>query len=499
MRRGSAPPDLKAAFPVHALAMRDVMKLSRMASHEELNPQQWQPSMGPLCFVSHQWACQSSPDPDGVQIAALKDSFTKLHELFSQSHNTAQVGVPPIDPSEYDQLWVWLDYWSIPQAADSVLQRDAAIDSIPYYAAASSFMIVLCPPMKQRDTGVDCDLTSWEQRGWCRLERMAFTLASFSTISPPKVYIVKGSSLFGRLKNTYFTKASQSVFKGEFTFERDRRRLLAVATMIFKSACLHLHEQDLCAWRKLLSMEHVFFSGCDKWAAASEVMRRSVSVESFLAKYQLSSVLEHSCAGMTALHYAAYENNPFAIKVLVDAGAKVDARDVEDFPRGGGGTPLFFALRAGFYDASLALLQAGADVNRGATVGPPITNMLAIGNEEMHDNSDELLALILRYGAKVNATASWTKPSGSNLVHEKLFNGPTMLYCAAHQGQLKKVQMLLDKRADPLIKCSAGAHEGRTPLEAARERQHYEIVELLEMLELKVPRCRTRSISCTIM
>jgi len=501
-QRSSAPPDLTAAFPVYAVPLREVMQLSRMVSHEELNPREWEPSKGPLCFVSHQWTSRTAPDPDGVQFAALKDSFSKLHELFTQAHHAAQVGSPPIAPSEYDQLWVWLDYWSIPQAAESGEQRDAAIDSIPYYATSASFMLVLCPPTPHIDTGTVCDLASWERRGWCRLERMAFTLASFSTVSPPKVYIVKGSSSFGRLNNSYFSKPAQSLFKGEFSLEGDRHRLLPVAKTIFKSACLNRKEQDVVAWRKLLAIEHVLFSGCTEWEAASELARRAVTVDSFLEKYELSSVLEHGSAGMTALHYAAYENNPEAVKVLIAGGAKVDARDVEDFPRGGGGTPLFFALRSGCYEASLALLQAGADVNHAATVGPPITNMLSVGHEGLHDNSDEMLALVLRYGADVNATPSWKKPEGSSLPFADLFNGPTMLYCAAHRGQVNKVRMLLQHRADPRVKCSDGAHKGRTPLDAAIERQHGEIVELLESYsKLKVPVfCGSSTIAaCTLM
>jgi len=56
-----------------------------------------------------------------------------------------------------------------------------------------------------------------------------------------------------------------------------------------------------------------------------------------------------------------------------------------------------------------------------------------------------------------------------------------MLFTAAHDGQLGKVRMLLDRGADPTAACSEGRYAGRTPLSAARDHGYVEIVELLEV------------------
>ena len=59
----------------------------------------------------------------------------------------------------------------------------------------------------------------------------------------------------------------------------------------------------------------------------------------------------------TALMWAAHEGNAETVKLLVDAGARLDDRSIF------GWTPLLFAARQGQVDAIKALLAAGADIN----------------------------------------------------------------------------------------------------------------------------------------
>ena len=61
--------------------------------------------------------------------------------------------------------------------------------------------------------------------------------------------------------------------------------------------------------------------------------------------------------GQTALHWAAAENHPAAVHVLIELGADVSERSTA------GWSALLYAVRAGKADAVRALLEAGADVN----------------------------------------------------------------------------------------------------------------------------------------
>lgn len=188
-------------------------------------------------------------------------------------------------------------------------------------------------------------------------------------------------------------------------------------------------------------------------------------MEDFLAKYGFSSVHDNSEIGMSPLHYAAYEGNAFAIHALVAAGAEVDVRDVNEFPRGGGSTPLWFALRRGHYEAAGALLELRADVSNSSLSAPVITNVLAAAWDMSEDDSLKMLRLVLSNGFDVNHISCSIPNEYADV---KLLAGSSMLFCAAHAGKLGAVQLLLEYRADPTQACTdQGAYEGQTPLSAA--------------------------------
>ena len=65
------------------------------------------------------------------------------------------------------------------------------VNSIPAYIERSSHFFVLCPTVQHLDQpDTQCDLASWQGRGWCRVEQAALLLARFTVI--PAI-IVKGS------------------------------------------------------------------------------------------------------------------------------------------------------------------------------------------------------------------------------------------------------------------------------------------------------------------
>ena len=125
--------------------------------------------------------------------------------------------------------------------------------------------------------------------------------------------------------------------------------------------------------------------------------------------------------GQTALHLAAYCDRPVTLKVLIEAGADVNAQDSEgitslsfatqeDNPmivmeliKAGadvnlavhdGATPLLIAARHGYEGCATVLIQAGADVHRRTNTGmTPIK--FAIDNEH-----DKIAKLLRQLGAR---------------------------------------------------------------------------------------------------
>src|SRR4029079_17764049 len=99
----------------------------------------------------------------------------------------------------------------------------------------------------------------------------------------------------------------------------------------------------------------------------------------------------------TALMWAAHEGNAEAVKLLIDAGAKLDDRSIF------GWTPLLFAARQGQVDSIKALVAAGADVNETL---PDKTSALVTAVQGLNY---EAAVVLLEHGVDPNAAGQgWT-------------------------------------------------------------------------------------------
>ena len=232
--------------------------------------------------------------------------------------------------------------------------------------------------------------------------------------------------------------------------------------------------------------------------------------------------------GTTALMWAISEHHPAAVEMLVEHGAEVNVTSKvvavarrrgaegtapEDFgpnrePAGysnGGFTPLFFAAREGELEAARLLVEAGADVNAIAAdgknpLGLAIYNghyelaSFLIDNEADVNHADaerfpplfwavdrrnmewnpgfpwtvtadplSLIGKLLDAGADPNTFVNNTPRSRRNFGGSPRILFATSLMRAAYSGDVELVRLLLEYGADPLIRNS----DNETPLLAA--------------------------------
>lgn len=158
-------------------------------------------------------------------------------------------------------------------------------------------------------------------------------------------------------------------------------------------------------------------------AIADAVMRGDSAAVRLLLK-QGADVNAAQADGMTALHWAASRGDVSMTKMLVFAGARVDA-----FTRNGNYTPLHLAARSGRSGAASALLAAGADVKAATTTGGATALHFAASNGD-----PETVLAILDKGAPVD-------------IRESAY-AQTPLMWAASANRVRAIELLLKRGAD---------------------------------------------------
>merc|ERR1719473_1047354 len=166
------------------------MSLKMMMPYEEMITSgdvfEWQPEMGEVFFLSHQWTSFSHPDPEAEQLEVAQGFLSKVGEgkikslfatqeewlAFHYKESNRFLNFDVVDEeqiaADVNEGYVWLDYASVPQAADAAAeeQRLRAIDSIPFYVDHALCFLAIVPKVEHKDLkGTYCTYKSWSVEG----------------------------------------------------------------------------------------------------------------------------------------------------------------------------------------------------------------------------------------------------------------------------------------------------------------------------------------------
>jgi ankyrin repeat protein len=161
--------------------------------------------------------------------------------------------------------------------------------------------------------------------------------------------------------------------------------------------------------------------------------------------------------GFTPLHFAAREGELEAARLLLAAGADVNAIAAD------GKNPLGLAIYNGHYDLAELLIESAADVNHpDAERFPPL--FWAVDRRNMEWNPGfpwvqtadplPLIKKLLEAGAEPDAYVDNTPVSRRNFGGSPRIKFATSLMRAAYSGDIELVRLLLEYGADPLVRNS---------------------------------------------
>ena len=227
-------------------------------------------------------------------------------------------------------------------------------------------------PAVQHENGRILSFESWAERGWCRLESMARSLAREDGFRIT-VNVASSPTL-----TTDLGGLAKAPGKGLFSVEDDRKKIGQVLARLIRSK-LHnlLFQKDFHNYRFLLNLQPHCFEGLQTDPLESLVPNFSTKIDpsidrhgfvtaKFLHENGFASVQERDAAGWSPICYAVLRDDPFLIEALVKNKADVNdsnrrAKNDAQLPKG---LPLLSL--AGTYNnnqAMRALLLAKANVN----------------------------------------------------------------------------------------------------------------------------------------
>ena len=217
------------------------------------------------------------------------------------------------------------------------------------------------------------------------------------------------------------------------------------------------------------------------------------------------------------LHVAAKNGNAEVVRLLLEAGAKVDIKDTTDpaptmYGPGPFNTPLMYAAESSCPDIVKMLLDKGAAVSYQNDTGEtPLMYAVWPKYAEKRTKADAIAAIqiLLDSGAKVDMLAVPAKPryqkislppgSPSTMSDSVLLNGPgySALMKAANSGFIEAAGLILDKGAAiDLREFGANKH---TALFFAAQRNQAEMARFLADRGANVEAVNAAGMSCLLM
>ena len=169
---------------------------------------------------------------------------------------------------------------------------------------------------------------------------------------------------------------------------------------------------------------------------------------------------------LTPLLFAAREGCAACVPILVDAGADVNAADIDDNL-----TPLITSLINGHYDTAIALIEKGADLHLSDKPGRtplysavdahtmPVSNRPSPKEIDNEATSLDVIKALLARGAEVNIQLKSQQPYRTKLdrgTDGMLGAGTTPLIRAAKAGDHVVMKLLFEKGADPKLATRSG-------------------------------------------
>ncbi|OLP98573.1 hypothetical protein AK812_SmicGene18923 [Symbiodinium microadriaticum] len=248
-------------FPLHVMkATRKVSDFLEMEGVPEAHAMlkqrsllhEWHSGMFVL-FISHQWLSSSHPDPQGRQVAVLRDALqgmingsvdvtvdfiSRTHDARSMSQRTRQ---------QIAKGYLFFDWFAIPQITarteginEESTRSDAAsaVKSIPAYVEVSNMFIALVPEQLHKETGLLCNYASWLSRGWCRAELWCHLLSNKPDTSMVVVYSPAEAEYMFPLDWQH-----NLISEGDFTVESDRSTVVKLGDMAVMSKIQHLSDE----------------------------------------------------------------------------------------------------------------------------------------------------------------------------------------------------------------------------------------------------------------
>lgn len=540
-------------FPIHTIAMETFMGAETMLPFEDLQKQGLVHPTGRddvVHFLSHEWLGLAHPDPEGVQLRRAQEVFSRAirgdaESLFHKQdwagflektsgsmagdhrRSEAMYGRQTTGGAINDAIFqwqvefgeVWLDYSSIPQdrtSSKSSKRKLAAINSIPAYLERCDYFWVLAPPARHVERGDWCSLTTWQARGWCRLEGWGNFL---SVKSPPLLVITHAEKLstmgFVDFMMAVQGKPDMAPCAGNFTCcSRDHEEVLPDGTTrtmpcdiqfvapvlktLFDAKKDYLRRDPKFRYlHNLLQvlLEPILVAGCPDHRP-KDFVRPSETVEQFLTRFAMDSVEDVGKPSFTLWNFAAWlghipmltllEQDEKALAQIQDPASHVGVvqnaamqgksealqhlldrglvrREALWMPGGSQGiTAMDRAAKYGFPETVTLLLEARADVDpRRMDGSTPLHGAAGAG----HVRSCRVL---LQFRAQVDAVDNL----GRTPLH--LAADPVTFYGRA-TGKPAALAALLEHGADRNAKDA----QGRTPLEVAQAAFFQEGVEIL--------------------